>query len=286
MTKRPIDAFRPRGLSLGERIYSDQDIDDIIAKSEELPEGDVQDLRPDDDGQELCCVMVPRREALHGRLESVAKRWRVEAEFQQRPTPLQLKLRFASIEATAGQLLVDLGVSEDGDLDSMPPAAREGLQAQAAVDVERQHFSTLKSLKHGQARLSQSLDALDAYPEATGAELLHSAIQGAYQIQDWARRAGDTERAKGGVPRAERHGRDEAFDRLLGGLIGIWVDVFERSPGMSVGAPERGNEGLAYGPMLDFIDACLVPLLGQEKPSRDAIRSRIRHMSISTRNKC
>ena len=208
--------------------------------------------------------MVLRRVALVGRLESVAKWWRVETEFQQEPTPSQLEERYTRIEWAAHTLLRELGASDTGGANEMPPALRFGsLQAQAAIDADHSGNP----------------------PTADGAELLEDRVKGISQIQDWARRAGDRERAKGGTPRAERHDRDDALDRLLGGLIGIWVDIFGRPPGMSVAAPERRNAGLPGGPMLRFIDACLTPLLGQVKPSTDAIRSRIRRMGISTHKK-
>ena len=183
MTKRSIDAFRPRDVPFGERIYSDRDIDRIIAASGGLPKGDVQHSRLADGGQESGCVMVPRPVALAERLETVVKWWQVETAFQQKPTPSQLEERFTSIETAARNLLRALGASNAGDFDEMPPALRfGGLQAHAAIDA----------------------DQSDASPKATGTGLLDDAVKGVYQLQDWARRAGDRGQTKGGTPRAER----------------------------------------------------------------------------------
>ncbi len=266
MTKRSIDAFHPRGLRLDERIYSQQDIDQIIAVSGGLPADDVQHWRPAEGDGELDRPMVARRVALMERLESAAKWWQIQAEFRQKPTPSQLKERLANIEQTARQLLDALGIPKEGDLDlsAMPPALRfDGLQAEATIEAERLE-ATIKAKRLG------------GLPAATGAGLLEDAIRGVYCLKIWAARAGETEDAKGGTPRTKRHNRDEALDGLIAEFIAIWVGVFEKAPKTSVGAPETQNEGKAGGPLLRFIDACLAPLLGEKRPSAEAIRGRVR----------
>ena len=69
---------------------------------------------------------------------------------------------------------------------------------------------------------------------------------------------------------------DRALIGFVGNLLDIYRDIFERPPATSVGAPDRANKGQPGGPTIRFLETCLRPVLGDDTPSNDALRRRIR----------
>jgi hypothetical protein len=170
----------------------------------------------------------------------------------------------ARIETAAAKLIAALHLPEAMDEDplaSMPVALRCGaLQAQAALEASE----------------------LGGLPEWSGAGLLCDSVHGVYRLRRWARNAQARRRARP-TPRAKRHAGDEVLNKLFGGLAGIWIEIFERPIGTSVGSPGSPHEGKAGGPMIRFFSACLKPILKDEAPTNKAIRSRIQRL-FPTRN--
>lgn len=254
MVKRSVDSFSPKGLALDKRFYTGQEIDHIIQRADGLPEGQIEHTRAASDGAHLITIMVPRRKALAERLETAAKVWDIETQFQTKPTDKQLGESCGAIETAAEQLLDALGVS---DRDSMLPALFGALKPHAAIEAER----------------------LGGFPKWTDDGLLERVVAGVCDLRNWASAAREQSEARSTTPQDERHSRDKALDRLFTNLVGIWIDVFQGTPGTSVNA-----EGKSGGPMIRFLSASLSPLLGDDAPGDNAIRARLRRVVKSTSN--
>ncbi len=256
MPRKSVDDFRPRGLRIGERIYSDKDIEQIISAAGGLPDSKIWHLQPNQDASDLERKLVRRHVALVERIESAAQNYLINSEFATRPTGKQLSDEFKRIAEAADRLLEALHVPEDGDVDQMPDALRfGGLQAFAGNEI----------------------DALGGDYRGRGAAgVLQDAISGVVQIRHWASAATTRHALRHATPRKDRNKGDQSLDQFIGDLADIWIEVFERSIATSVGAPGRSNEGEASGPFLHYMAACLDPVLCSDTPSIDALRSRVR----------
>lgn len=255
MVRKSVAGFRPKGIPVGERFYTDANVDSIITSAGGLPAGDVELHLPDHDTGTLVSQRVDRRTALGHRLESAARYWEVERQWQPKPTHRQRAEEFQKIETAAVRLLKALQVGKDGDIDAMPNALRYGgLLAHAASEAA----------------------ALGGEPEWTGEGLLADSIAGVVRLRQWA--AAARERAEAFIPRdgPGGHTGDAALDELFGSLAGIWLDIFERPVQTSVGKPDSSREGKAGGPFVRFIRACISPL--GRKLTDEAIRDRVRRL--------
>lgn len=257
MPKRSIEAFDPIGRWLDGPFYSDADIDDIIRAAGRLPAGDVPHTRFNPDTGDSETVQAPRRIALQEQLESAARNFVGKAEWSNRPTPKQRAQALQKIENAATKLLKALYVSSDLDPDSIPAALRHG---------------ALLAFAHLEA------DKLGGPPEYLAQSLLRDALLGVGRLQRWANAARLRNEQQPPTPRGQRHKGAEALDEFFGSLAGIWMDVFEGLPARSVGRIGAPNEGIADGPFVRFVEACLRPILGDATPSRDAIGSRVKKL--------
>ncbi len=172
MPKKSITNFRPTGIALERRFFSDEDIDRIIKAGRGLQESKVPIDVPSDDATCFGTVSVDRRTALIARLETAAQWWHVKSQFQKKPTGKQRAEQFEKIEAAANRLLKALDLplqpSEGEPLETMPEALRRGgLQAFAAEEAVR----------------------LGGFPEFTGEGLLEGDVAAVYRLRDWARAA-------------------------------------------------------------------------------------------------
>lgn len=253
MARKSVAGFRPKGVPVGERFYTDANVDSIITAAGGLPAGDVELHLPDHDTGTLVPQRVDRRTALGHRLESAARYWEVERQWQTKPTHRQRAKEFQKIKTAAVRLLKGLQVGKDGDIDAMPNALRYGgLQAHAAIEAE----------------------ALGGEPEWTGEGLFADSIAGVVRLHRWA--AAARERAEALIPRdgPGGHTGDAALDNLFGSLAGIWLDIFERTPSTCV-APIEKQPG---GPFLRFLRACLEPL--GVNPTDEALRDHVRKLFL------
>lgn len=277
MPKRSVDAFRPTGLEIGRRFYSETDIDSIIEDAGGLPDGDIEHKRANASGTELfSTVLVSRREALTERLHRAAQARHSNRQWQTAPTPQNLTDAFKEVEKTAARLLVALHLPRRPELEDalgmMPTALRfGGLEAQAALEAR----AAVKEQAAFEAARTSYVpgEGLDI----TGADLLRTAIRGVYQLQDWSRAAKETSGAEPATPREERRSGDPPLDEFYKSLGAIWEEVFDRPIKTSLTFAGEGKQRVG-GPMVRFFDACLKPLLGEESPTHEAIDTRNRRL--------
>ena len=223
-----------------------------------VPEGHVEHERVNDDASGYVTVEVPRRTALKERLELAARAWKIHDEFQIKPTDRQVADACEVIEKASARLLKALRLAPESYgphefVDRVPNALRFGvLQAWAAKEAAD----------------------LGGLPKYAGASLLDEAIRSVDRLRRWSGAAKRRQRAKADMKERPPHAGDEALDRLIGELAGIWMEVFERPIATSVDSV-NGKPG---GPMVRFASAALRPLLGDRTPSDFAIRARIRKL--------
>jgi hypothetical protein len=172
MPKRSIKALQPKGI----RLYSDEDIDAIIAAAGRLPDGKVKHEVAGDSkkGFRHRTRRVPRRKALSGRLQRAALAYTVFSKLPTKRTPVQIIDDMAAIEAAAAKLIAALHLSEarklrrrhrrdEKPIASMPDAWLVALQAQAALEAKQ----------------------LGRLPKWSGAGLLGDSVHGVYRLHKW-----------------------------------------------------------------------------------------------------
>lgn len=240
MAKRSISGFRPKGLRIDEPFYSDADINHIIDVGGEPPEGKIEHRRPVADGMDFQTVTVHRREALQARLESAARAWDIEAQFQTEPTVKKMTQRHEQIARYAARMCEALGLPKGGSIDDVPDAIRYGPMLAAA--------------------------------EAEGGNLDEAvlAVQG---ILRWSLQAAEQ---GGGTDRQAPHEGDPALDGLFRRLIRIWVEIFEQKITTRETTPKDGPTRAA--PTIRFIHAALRPLLKDATPSTESVRKRVQRI--------
>ena len=269
MPQKSVSDFKPTGIAIDHRYYSDRDIQAIISAAGGLPQGKVEHESASKDGKRLITKTVERQKALEARLERAAQTWAVDAQFPTKPTDTELSGSFAAIEAAAGKLLKALQLSPQPDpsdpLAPMPAALRFDIHKPARR-------------RKGGFDWDQEADRLGGFPEWTGDGLLAECVRGVYRLRDWARDEAIRIKPKKPTPHTERHGAAAALNELIESLVSIWVEIFEQKTRTSVGAPGTANEGQAIGPLVRFLKTCLKPLLQDSVPSEDAIRSRVRRL--------
>lgn len=237
-----------------------------------MPDGEVDHLRPAEDGSELVPAKVSRRVALKERLESAARYWDIARQYENKPTPTQTAEAFKKIEKLLNGALAVLQLDRhdfgDGALEKLPRALRDGLED----EVQKNANAAFVPEGLGNGQFTRTLDIL----QPNGADLLADAIRGVYRLRDWSRAR--SSRMPDATPRSERHEGDPCLDELFQQLAMIWVNALDGELRTSVGAPERADEGQAKGPLVRFFGACLEPLLHEEAPTDEAIRNRVRRL--------
>jgi hypothetical protein len=269
MVKKVRD-FQASGLAehmAEHRHYSPADIDAILKT---VPGGlpavlvDIQQAAPDGGGLIPC--EVDRRSALTGRLEAIAEWYFMSRKGGEKPSPSELAKRFQAIETAARELLEALRLPKSGDPDEIPQALLVPLRQRAEAAGARiggfPHHRPMEWRMEG-----------GNYMDYFGSAALREAVGGVKYLHAWASEAKGMEREHI-RPGDKRNKGDEPMRDLFRDLVGIWVEILKKPVKMSVGAPERKNEGRPAGPMLAFIRACLKPL-GIDA-SDDAIRERIK----------
>lgn len=255
MPKRSVKAYDPKGIRLNHTWYSDRDIEAIIDVAGGLPDGDVEHEVPLDEPGNFhhTTVRVPRRQALKDRLESAARVYAAFSDFQTKPTAKQMADILADIETAAAKLIAALHLPETMDetnpLEHMLPALRYGLFLESAGHEERR---------------------VGGFPD-------RDSVQRVYQLRDWAKAEKDKCRAEPVTPPTQRHMGDETMDDLFRDFTKIWVEIFERKIGTSVGGPLSLDASQASGPFIRFLHACLQPIL-KKAQSEGAIRERVRRL--------
>jgi hypothetical protein len=251
----------------GHRHYSPADIDAIVKT---VPGGlphvmvDIQQAAPDGGGLIPC--EVDRRSALIGKMESMAEWYFMSRQGDEKPSPSELAKRFQAIETAARDLLEALRLPKSGDPDEIPQALLVSLRQRAEATGARiggfpRHRPMEWRMEGGN------------YMDYCGSAALRETVEGVKYLRAWAAEAKGMERERI-RPGDKRNKGNEPMRDLFGELVGIWVEIFGKPVKMSVGAPERKNQGRPAGPMLAFIRACLKPL-GIDA-SDDAIRERIK----------
>lgn len=271
-----IRNYDPFGIRLGERIYTDADIDRIIKAAGLLPEGVLSVEIPHRDGTKLVKRRLKRRSVLGLRLEDAAQSYFVYAEHQQKPPNSTLRDTFDNIEASASRLWTALGLDGKPDLESMPYALRYELADQA--EAHGQRINGYADMPPKTLRI-----AGEAFTDFYGRAKLRQALESIALLKAWAEAAkkqAGAQVTKNVQNRTSGNTGDRALNDLLRELGRVWSDVYERSPRTSVGGPGTPNEGIASGPFVRFIGAALMPILRDETPNEDALRARIRRLEL------
>ncbi len=218
--KRPeIEDFKPEGIllrSIGNRRYSDDDLDSIIAAcSTRLPEGQIRIKLPrwwSNAAKNL--VKMTRREALAAKLEIAAALYFRDREWAKAPTPSQLRVRFRRIKASAAALLktLGLGTRTHSNPDLIPYAILSRLRLHAGFRGGS-----------GDVRLREAVIAIKSIHEWTEREL-------------WM--------AKAHPPAKLVNKGDKSFNDFLKALGGVWQEAFGRKARISFisgNSPNKGN---------------------------------------------
>lgn len=278
--------YRPQGVRLSGHDYCHCDIEKVLAAAGQLPAGEVEVETFDDEGRPLKEFRT-RRQALQFRLEQCAQYYVVLNSLQGKPATSLVRDALQNVGKQAGDLLAALGVSERYQSEDLPEAMRAALTPQAdAFARENGEYADFPAVDRGgyldywgRAKLRQVIDGVRLLKMWTAAaEVRAVETVEAAKLNAQRRAQADTSpRALKKTP-VPRHKGDAALDMWIGGLAGIWVEVFERVPRASVGAVASRNEGIAGGPFVRFLDASMRPILKVETPSSDALRSRIRRL--------
>ena len=260
------------------RYYSDADIDLIIATCPDgLPEGPFPIQTADPRGTSPIIRNVDRRTALEGKLENAA-RWfansRLWSEYDD-AAPSKMRGQFQAIETSARKLLKSLGLPDtDAPYGPFAPADPNEIPLAVLYPLRKQAELTGQRIDGfpNHPRKDFITDG-DSYTEYNGPAQLRDVIEGVKYLRDWSAVAKGNAAARVGSAR-KRHKGDEPRSNLIGGLVGIWVEVFGQSKRTSVGGPGTKFEGKATGPMVRYIQACLGPL--NVSMTNDAVRAEIR----------
>lgn len=251
-------------------IYDDEAIDGIIEAAGGLPDGEIEHRRLDKEGTGFERTSVSRREALKERLDAVARICLSKTAWPTKPTAKQLAKRFAKIEKAAAKMLAELGLPPDVRPEEIKPN-REG-KVKKEIPSE---------LRHGELQAFAEIEAqkIGGFLPCNGEGLLQEAVHGICRIRDWSAGAKQYNAGQENIPREQRHLGDKILDDLTRSLAGIWLRVFDKLPTTSVSSGTQSNPaGVAGGPFVAFIEACLIPLQGNKTPTREAIRERVRRL--------
>ena len=258
MTKRSVDAFNPTGIEYDRRFYTDNEVEAIVAAARGLPDGEVSHKRRADDASDIETVLMPRQVALAERLQSAAVTWHKYRQWDTEPTSTMRKNEYVALANACSAALTVLRLSprkaSPDILAEIPQALRSGgLQDFAAEEAER----------------------LGGMPAYSGAGLLRDSATGLLRLQRWATLAANRERNNLSTPREKRHGPDESLNELFRSLRGIWISVFDKTSWYTI--PATGDR-MPKGEFVDYMTACLRPLLEDQTPDPKKIRGRFRNL--------
>ncbi len=230
MPRRSIAEFRPTDWWL-RPFYAAHQIEEILKEVGPLSEGR---MRADGSGFERFMM----RHVLAARLNSAARYYLFNSEWQVAPTKNQLAERYLKIEAAARALLDTLGAS-GGDPDAMPDWLLLG------------------------------------WPPGPLSADLRAAARIQQWAQD--RRKWALEWVKEGPKLPSSHAADEALDEFVCSMAGIWRELFGRQHWRTVNRDRNGNRRDG-GPFARFVLAALKPLRPNDMPTEQQTADRIKKL--------
>lgn len=254
--------------------YTTDDFERIVNAAGKLPKGRVKVVLPDLNTGSLRKKSLDRLEAMRIRLNYAASAWDFESRRRTRPpSPHDLEA-LRTVERAANDLVNVL--HSDGE---------DEIKAKAKAKASR--HTVLFQLSLAAERLGPKLEP---YPQVSpftwpvpgegkditfygGDEQLRAdidvAIPALRRLATWAKDAVRRVESREVLPNPTGPRKDMATDVLFKQVLVIWTDVLERKIGVS-----RSVDGVASGPLVRFVQACLGPLGVELTP--EAIRDRIK----------
>ncbi len=227
--------------------YSEADIERIIASCPKgLPERKVDLQFPDD--HPTC--LFDRRTVLKDWLEGAALNYKITCNVLSDPklTPSQAIKQLQPIESATDKLLRMLDVPKENETFLHLYLSR---QAEKVIQ--------------GRAVRPRGVTRADRM------DRLRDSVEGVKSLHEWAVAAiEDVSR----LVNVEKDKSDRAVIDLIQNLGRIWEDIFEQPIRTSVGNPTTKKAGQAIGPMVRYIQTCLVPI--NVNLTDEAVRDRIR----------
>jgi hypothetical protein len=194
--------------------------------------------------------------AKHENLFEAAARWYWLDEKQPERTPASsLRRKLDRISKSAYRLLKNLGVNNpDNAADG--PGDPEILNA--LVLIGERHESPVIEVTRRIGRLLEITDGI-----AAAAEFERRARRGALEVTRIRK-----------LTTGEGNPGDAAVNNWIAAMMSLYRKITGKEPGTSVRGPDKPNEGIAYGPLVRFLESAGKPL--RIEFSEDAWRSRVR----------
>jgi hypothetical protein len=194
--------------------------------------------------------------AKHGHLFEAAARWyRLDRRRPKRTAPSKLDEKLGQVAKNARRLLKSLDINEPQDA-ADGPGDTELLDALVLVGEPDERPVTNATRRIG--RLVEIVDAIAA----------------AAELGDRANKAAEELAAVGKLTVREGNPGDEAVNSWIAEMMSLYRVITGKKPATSVWKPNQPNEGIAGGPLIEFLKAAAIPL--KIEFSEDAWRSRVR----------
>jgi hypothetical protein len=196
------------------------------------------------------------RVAKHGNLFEAAAIWyRLDGRRPRRIPPSKLRDKLDRIAKSAHRLLKNLHIND-------PDEAADG-----PGDPEILHALVLSG-EPNQDPVIEATRRIGRLAEVIGG------VVAAAELDCRARKAAIAVAEIGKLTVREGNPGDDAVNDWIAAMMGIYRRITGKEPAISVGGPERPNEGIAAGPLIRFLQAAGKPLA--IVLSEDAWRSRVR----------
>src|SRR3984893_6596962 len=189
------------------------------------------------------------------RFEAAAYWYRLDKRRPTRITPSKSREKLDRIAKAARRLLASLGVN---DPDEAADGPRDPEILNALVLVGEPNADAVIEATRRIGRLMEILDSI-----AAAAEFDRRAKKAATEVAE-----------VGKLTVRQGNPGDDAVNDWIADMMSIYRMITGNEPATSVGAPERGNEAIAAGPLVRFLEAAGKPL--NTAFSEDAWRSRVR----------
>jgi hypothetical protein len=189
------------------------------------------------------------------RFEAAACWYRLDGRRPTRITPSKTREKLDQIAKAARRLLASLSVN---DPDEAADGPRDPEILNALVLAGEPNADPIIEATRRIGRLMEIIDGV-----AAAAELARRAKEAATEVAEVGKL----------TVRQGNRGHD-AINDWIAAMMSIYCMITGKEPATSVGAPERGNEGIAGGPLIRFLEAAGKPL--NIAFSEDAWRSRVR----------
>jgi hypothetical protein len=194
--------------------------------------------------------------ATHKNLFEEAARWyRLAKSRPTRIAPSKMRDKLDEVAKNARRLLKSLGVNSPAEAPD-GPGNRELLAALVLLGERNEHSGIEAVGRIG--RLTEIVEGL-----AAAAELEVRAKKAATEVVK-----------VGKLTVREGNPGDDTINDWIAAMMSLYSAITGRQPATSVGAPGRGNDGIAEGPFIRFLQAAGKPLNIQV--SEDGLRSRVR----------